>query len=294
MSALCYSSITDGAALQIINSTVVYEEYMRVKLMAQQVKGGMYWKRQGPYEYLVRTSVDNLQRRLGPRSSETEAIHGAFVARKQAEMSRLASLRKALEEAQRLNHAMRAGWVPNIIVALLRYFQEEGMAEHLVVVGPQAVYAYEAAAGVQITSKVAGQSVEWRKNLGSQISFFTDLTKQDCASIERILQRIDHTFTCNHADGLVATNARGFRALFLRSQPRAEDSSPALCRWNNPRFMASVIAKNGAMATMQAISPTEYVRLQTTEVGRQEIKEELAQSLANVVQNMLDDGVLIE
>lgn len=107
----------------------------------------MYWKRQGPYEYLVRTSVDNRQQRLGPRSPETEAIHDAFMARKQAEMSRLASLRAALEETQRLNRAMRAGCVPNIIVALLRCCQDEGMAEHFVVVGPQAVYAYEAAAG---------------------------------------------------------------------------------------------------------------------------------------------------
>lgn len=298
MSALCYPSITDGAAQQTINSIAVYEEYLRVKQVAQQVQGGMYWKRQGTYEYLVRTSLDNRQQRLGPRSPETESIHDAFIARKQAAMSRLASLSKALEEAERLNRAIRAGCAPNTIVALLRRFQEEGLAEHFVVVGPQAVYAYEAAAGVRITSKTAGQAAGWRKNVDSQISFITDLTKQDDTSIECILQRVDRTFSFSNARGLIATNTRGFRASFLRSQSLAANSDPELCTWSTPRFTTPVVAANGAMATMQTISPTEFMRLMRLQaaeaVGRQGISGELSQDLADVVQHMLNEGFLVE
>lgn len=106
-------------------------------------------------------------------------------------------------------------------------FRTKGTA-HFVVVGSQAVYAYEAAGGVRITSKAADQANEWRKNVDSQISFVTDLIRQDDAFIERTPQRIDHTFTCSNARGLIATNARGFRASFLRHQPLAVDSDPAL------------------------------------------------------------------
>lgn len=200
------------------------------------------------YAYLVRTSVDNRQQRLGTRSPETKEIHDTFVARKQVAMSRLASLRATLEEAQRLNRAMRAGRVPDIIGALLRRFQEEGLAEHFVVVGPQTIYAYEAAAGVRITLKTAEQAVEWQKSMASQISFFTDLTKQDDSSIERILQRIDRTFTCSNVRRLIAS-----KVSVLRGRPSAADSAPALCIWSTPRFTTPVVSANGTIATMQTI-----------------------------------------
>ena len=47
----------------------------------------------------------------------------------------------------------------------------------------------------------------------------------------------------------------------------------------------------------QRLSPTEFerrMRLQAAEVGRQGIKGGLARDLADVVQKMLDDGVLVE
>lgn len=294
MSVPCYSPITDGAALQTINSIAVYEEYLRTKQIVQLLKGGMYWKRQGQYEYLVKTSVDNRQQRLGPRSPETEAVHDEFISRKQANGSRLASLRTALDEAERLNRAMRVGRVPNVIVALLRRLQEEGLAEHFLVVGPQAVYAYEAAAGVRITSKIANQAAGWH----SQISFLTDLKRQDDAFIERILQRVDRTFTCSNTHGLIATNARGFMASFRRSHPFAVNSDPELYTWGTLRFTTPVIAVNGAMATMQTISAIEFIRLMRLQVAEAEegqmVNRELQQDLANVVQNMLTDGVLSE
>jgi hypothetical protein len=38
----------------------------------------MYWKRQGDYEYLVKTYPDNRQHRMGPRSADTEKTHQEF------------------------------------------------------------------------------------------------------------------------------------------------------------------------------------------------------------------------
>jgi hypothetical protein len=220
------------------------------------------------------------------------------MARKQVAMSRLASLRVALEEAQRLNRAMRAGCVPNIIVALLRRFQEEGLAAHFVVVGLQAIYAYGAVAGVRIMTKATDQAVEWLKSVDSQISIFTDLTKQDDSSIERILQRVDRTFTYSNARGLIATNAQGFKVSVQRSESLAADSASARCIWSMPRFTTPVIAANGTMATMQTISPNEFIRLMRSQAAKvlepQGVEGELAQDLSDVVQKMLDDDVLVE
>ena len=60
-----YIPLSDNAARQIIDSTTVFNEFVRVKAQAAPYAGGMYWKRDGAYEYLVKTLPDNRQRRIG-------------------------------------------------------------------------------------------------------------------------------------------------------------------------------------------------------------------------------------
>ena len=74
-------ALPDAAVRQSIDSATVFAEFQRVQGEARSVAGGMYFKRQGPYEYLVRTSPDNRQQRIGPRTAETEDIHARFIAR---------------------------------------------------------------------------------------------------------------------------------------------------------------------------------------------------------------------
>ncbi|QKV54722.1 GSU2403 family nucleotidyltransferase fold protein [Comamonas antarctica] len=296
MTALCHQPIPDSAALQIINSTTIYEEYLRAQQKAQHLKGGMYWKKQGPYEYLVRTSVDNLQRRLGPRTSETEAIYNSFVALKQEENSRLLSLREALDDAQRLNRAVRAGHVPNILISILRRLQDEGMMEHFVVIGPQAIYAYEAAAGVRITSASSDRSPEWLRNIGTQVSLLTDLPKKDEPLIARIFQRLDPTFTWKKASRLTARNARGFEVNLYRSRAMLGGQYSAMRTWRTPRFVTPIISINGIMAMMQTISPSGFVKLKREELDAPVCPNNAAQDqcLVDAVQRLLDTGTLLE
>ena len=64
-------ALPDAAVRQGIDSATVFNEFQRVQAEARGVAGGMYFKRQGDYEYLVRTSPDNRQQRVGARSPET-------------------------------------------------------------------------------------------------------------------------------------------------------------------------------------------------------------------------------
>ena len=154
-------ALPDAAVRQSIDSATVFAEFQRVQGEARSVAGGMYFKRQGPYEYLVRTSPDNRQQRIGPRTAETEDIHARFIARKSRIEARHKSLRDAVREAERLNKALKVGRVPAIVVALLQALHEAGLAEHFRVVGTHALYAYESAAGVRITpGALATQDVD--------------------------------------------------------------------------------------------------------------------------------------
>ena len=70
---LNYLLLTDNAARQAIDSSTVFEEFCRTKSESLKYAGGMYWKIQGPYEYLVKTTAGNRQKRIEPRSASTTA-----------------------------------------------------------------------------------------------------------------------------------------------------------------------------------------------------------------------------
>ncbi len=102
-----YIPLSDNAARQVIDSSTIFDEFMRVQAAARPYAGGMYWKRQGDYEYLVKTALNNRQKRLGARSPEAERIYAEFTSRKGEVEARLASLREQLNDAQRLNKALQ-------------------------------------------------------------------------------------------------------------------------------------------------------------------------------------------
>ena len=189
-----YIALSDNTARQVIDSTTLFEEFVRVKNRAKPYAGGMYWKRQGDYEYLVKTSPDNRQRRIGPRSDETVRIHEEFVARKQEHESRLKSLRVALTDAERLNKALKAGRVPNVVVSVLQALANAGLGQYFTVVGTHALYAYEAAASVRIVQgALATQDVDLLWDARRRVKFVTDLGRLELSML-RVLQQADATF----------------------------------------------------------------------------------------------------
>ena len=46
-----YLPISDNAARQIIDASTIWAEYLKALASAQPYAGGMYWKKEGGYEY---------------------------------------------------------------------------------------------------------------------------------------------------------------------------------------------------------------------------------------------------
>jgi hypothetical protein len=100
---MTYFPLSDNAVRQLIDSTAIFEEYRRAIKAAVPFRGGMYWKQQNDkYWYLVRTDLQNRQKRIGVRSPETEGIFEAFTQKKRQVEERVRSLADALREAERL------------------------------------------------------------------------------------------------------------------------------------------------------------------------------------------------
>lgn len=310
-----YIPLPDNAARQVIDSTTVFTEFQRVKDQAQRYAGSMYWKREGEYEYLVKTRPRRrTQERLGSRSKETERAFAEYTSRKQALESRLASLRDALTEAERMNKALKAGRTPNIVVDVLQVLEDAGLAEHFIVVGTHALYAYETAASVRIIQgALATQDVDLLWDARKRVQFMTDLEHLD-ASMLSVLQRADATFERKEGQNETAINARGFEVDFLRRQPIENDPHPfrfsedegdlwpvqavrASVLTTAPRFERAVVAVSGRMAIMRTIAPAAFVEFKRwmaqSAPHREEAKRRRDRLQADIVQELLDQKMLV-
>jgi hypothetical protein len=305
--------LSDNAARQVIDSVTVFTEYRRVLAEASKHEGGMYWKRQGDYEYLVRTTRDNRQRRIGPRSAEAERSYEAFTQRKHEAESRLKALRDTLKEAERLNKAVKAGRAPNLLIFLLQALEDAGLGQHFIVVGTHALYAYEAAAGVRIVQgALATQDVDPLWDARRRVQFITDMERLD-TSILKVLQRVDPTFQRKESHNETAINDRGFEVDFLRRVPVEGDPHPfrfsadeddlwpvqalrASVLTEAPRFEHVVISATGKMALMRTIAPGTFVAFKRwmaeSAANRPAAKRRRDLRQADIVQALMDEGLL--
>jgi hypothetical protein len=279
-----YIPLSDNAARQVVNSTTLFEEYHRVRAEARSYEGGMYWKRQGPYEYLTKTTPDNRQRRIAPRSPETEQIYTDFTSRKRDTEARLKSLRDALTDAERMNKALKVGRTPALVVALLQTLEDAGLSAHFTVVGTHALYAYETAAGVRIVQgALATQDVDLLWDARTRVQFMADMGKVD-ASMLVILQRVDPSFKRKDRHNETAINDKGFEVDFLRRMPDAS------------RFEHLVISATGRMARMRTVAPQSFVAFKRwmgkKAPNRPDAKRRRDLRQADIVQSLITEGLL--
>ncbi|BEU23244.1 GSU2403 family nucleotidyltransferase fold protein [Paraburkholderia sp. 22B1P] len=293
-----YRPLSENALRQTIDSFAVFDEHRRVWAQARVYAGGMYWKARDQYVYLVATTGTR-QKRLGPRSPATEQIYESFRARKAELETRLKSLRMALQEAERLNKALRLGHVPAPIVALLAGIEKTGYGGRFTVVGARALHAFEAAAGVRISQDTFQISDAPLPSASCRLQFLVDDEYLDVPLLS-ILRRADASFCRKRGQPHIALNRKGFevecfRAMSLpdgRQQKKIStysgDVRPATLHGAEllacgARIEHVVIATTGRMATMRTPDPKLFI-----DWARH---HELFPTA--VVQTLLDDRLLV-
>jgi len=310
-----YLPISDNAARQIIDATTIWTEYLKARASARPYSGGMYWKKEGSYEYLVKTYAGNRQQRMGARSAQTETIYDEFHKHKAAKENRLSSLTDALIEAQRQNKALKAGRTPEIVVSLLNAVREAGLEEHFLVVGTHALYAYETAAGVRIVpGALATQDVDLLWDARKRVQFVVDL-RRDAGSMITLLKRVDSSFRRKSDEGQneSAVNDKGFEVDFLRREAEEGDPHPfrfsadeedlwpvraqrASVLTQSPVFVSPVISATGKMATMRTVDPQTFIEFKRWMAehaqSREPIKRRRDLYQAEIAQTMLTEGLL--
>lgn len=271
-----FLDLTENQQRQYIDAETVFDELRRVRRAAAQTRGGMFWREVSGGRYLIRTSRLGAQTSLGRESDETRAIHDRFIARKTANADRLAAIQARFDEQQRLNRALRVGRVPTVVVKVLNALERAGFADHFMVIGTHALYAYESAAGVRFESgAMATVDVDLLFDANRHMTFFSQM-KQSQASLIGLLQQADKTFERLDDRKETARNQQGFEVDVIRRVARAGDPNPLRMSddegdvWavqadsgsrilGSPRFSQMVVAVTGEMAMMHTMQPLDFV-----------------------------------
>lgn len=277
---------------QFLNAEMVFQEYERVRAESRQHRGSMFWREQDGRSYLIRMSASSRQKSLGPRSAETEAMHGKFNRRKSGVEERLRMLEGELASHQRLNKALRIGRAPNVLVAILDSLAQVGVEDHFLVVGTNALYAYESAAGVRFPNDAmatmdADLLFDTRRK-----SEFIEVMKDRGKSFVDLLRKADSSFERVDADVSKAVNGKGYEVELLRSMARPKgapaerltdaetdlwplQASTGERLLSAARFSQVVVSLNGAMARMHTVHPLAFARIKkqlATKPGRDPLK----------------------
>jgi hypothetical protein len=244
-----WAELDEDAARQYIDAIACYSawEDARRHAASPDVAGGMFWKRQGEREYLIRTTADGSQKSLGRRTPETEAMHKDFTARKEMAVFRLKGLTAALVRDQRMNKALYVGQAPRQLIDALA-----SLPANAVVTSDHALFAYAAAAGVRL-----------RPDL------YPPLLPSDTDLVGLKWEIL----------GTAPITARAYDPREMLGSRQDYDAGNGL-------VTAVVVAKTGHMARMNAISPVEFVeRRQAT--GRTTGQTEIVEVIEGLVREYL-------
>jgi hypothetical protein len=195
--------------------------------------GSMRWVQRDGREYLLR-KLRKVETSLGPRNEKTEAVHAAFVRGRDENSDRLAGLSARIDRLAPVNIAMGLGRVPGIAGRILRACDEQGLlGEQLVVVGTNALFAYEVEAGVHVESGlVASGDIDLLYDARRHITLAVKGLAAE--GLIGLLRRVDSSFTPARPRSFRAANRDGYLVDLIR--PEAKD----VFRDNFPTALSSL------------------------------------------------------
>jgi hypothetical protein len=235
---LYYKELSEQQSRIQIDSVQLYAAYDELRRQLSEADYSLVWKRLRGKQYLFKKiDARGNGKVIGPRNGETEAIQDAFRRRKAELRSRDAALRTRLAEQARLAKALGLGRVPRVTAGVLRALNRSGLlGRNIIVVGTNALYAYEAAAGVRFDSAVMETvdiDILWEAR--ARLSLAADIAG---AGLIGVLRQADRSFAPARARGFRAVNRDGFMVDLLKPLPKnvLKDDSPVSIGDENDLF----------------------------------------------------------
>ena len=271
-----FIELSENQLKQIINSDQLYQAHSQARQRERTHAGSMIWREQNGKDYLVKTSLRGHQTGLGARSPKTQAIYDEFMRSKQAAHENWLGIQQSIRETTAINRAYGVGRTPNLIVDILNSLDGHGLSEHFMVIGTNALYAYETHCGVRFEEKItatADLDMLWDSRKSIQIAISDHIKDYGLLGI---LKNADKSFRLLEDQRYTAVNKSGFMVDLLHAGNRKPKLEPKQLIKNpedfwaveapnidwllsSPKFTQTVIAINGKFARMTTVDPRAFV-----------------------------------
>lgn len=209
-----FVSLNADQRREMVNSRQRHQALQEALARADAYRGSMVWSVTKGHQYLMRAAYDRQGRRrqssLGVRSPETERIQAEFERGREEANARLAPLKAAMQRQAAVNRALGLGRVTVLSARIIRALDASGLLGNGIrILGTNALYAYEAVAGVQFDpSLTATEDVDLLFDSRMRLSFVGSEDLEE-ASLLRLLRKVDKSFE-RSGQRFRATNQDGF------------------------------------------------------------------------------------
>lgn len=245
-------------------------------------RGSMYWQKnpQGK-EYLVREFNKKDRSIVGPLSDETRLVLSKFRESRENAENRFHKLKAIMNDQVGINKALRIGRVPDIVIGILNRIHKQGLDGHFMVIGTNALFAYETFAGVNFDQDITSTT---------DCDFLWDSRKKVALAVDDefyqegvlgILKKVDKTFELVESKGR-AINSDGYFVDLIKRRPKSlfddKEKQQVIDHENDfwaykihsmdwllssPKFDQVVFGVNGEMANMKTVDPRAFVLYKT-------------------------------
>jgi hypothetical protein len=219
---MIFNELNDNQRRIFIDAVQLYEAFMAAYHKSRSYRGGMHWKKAKGRKYLFRSRDRyGYGKSLGPRSPETEKILKEFQKNKQQVRERLDSLKNRLKEQARFCKAAMVQRVPKVAAETLRLLdQQKLLGRNVSIVGTNALYAYESAAGVHVDTPITATGdldILW--DVRSRLTLVGD-NNVDRTGLLDILRKADRSFELSGPRSYRAINRSGYMVDMIKSEPK--------------------------------------------------------------------------
>jgi len=185
-----------------------------------QYQGVMTWRTAANGESYLRRRQGAVDKGLGPRNPDTEAIKAGFDEAKARVKDKLDGTSARLDQMAPVNKALRLGRVPITTAKVLRKLDEAGaLGRNILIVGTNALFAYESRAGVQFLSEsLSTGDIDCLFDAKARIGLSVIDLKAE--GIIGLLRRADKSFDITRKGSYTAENSKGFMVDLIMPMPK--------------------------------------------------------------------------
>jgi hypothetical protein len=201
-----YVEMDNEQRRQLIDAQQAYATWWPANVALRGI-GSMHWQRTKGARYLIEKH-GTIRKSLGRETPTLARKKEAFDSRKKALKARATASGKRLKRIADVNKALRLGRIRRIVAAILRELDARGLlGSHVIVVGTNALHAYEANYGVLIGAEhVATIDADLLWDARKSLQLVSKEIGEE--GLLGILRSVDPSFTADY--GFNATNDEGY------------------------------------------------------------------------------------